>query len=73
MLSPVGFDPAACRPRRQAFEQYRTSAQTFFHFLRQANGRWQTTQVLVGRSDLAIRLTFTSVLVAIRSPRAAVY
>ncbi|MEY4964242.1 MAG: hypothetical protein RLZZ323_1561 [Bacteroidota bacterium] len=29
--------------------QYFTSSQTFSHFLRQANGFWQTIQILVGR------------------------
>ena len=37
--------------RRQRSEQYRTSAQTFAHFLRQVNGRPHAAQVLVGRFD----------------------
>jgi len=32
-----------------ASEQYRTCSQTFSHFFRQANGRWQTGQIFVGR------------------------
>lgn len=36
-------------PLRQASEQYFTLAQSRAHFLRQANGRWHTGQVLVGR------------------------
>lgn len=36
---------------RQPSEQYFTSAQTFSHFLRQLNGRPQTTQVFSGKSD----------------------
>jgi hypothetical protein len=32
-----------------ASEQYFTCSQTFSHFFRQANGRWQTGQVFVGR------------------------
>ena len=42
------------RVRRQRSEQYRTSSQTFAHFLRHANGRPQEAQVLVGRSDLRV-------------------
>lgn len=36
--------------RRQASEQWTTSSQTFAQTLRQAKGRPQTAQVLVGRS-----------------------
>jgi hypothetical protein len=36
---------------RQESEQYLTSSHTFSHFLRQANGRPQTTQSLTGNSD----------------------
>ncbi len=42
--------------RRQRSEQYLTSSQHFSHFLRQVNGKLQTEQVLVGRSDLALCL-----------------
>ena len=35
---------------RQASEQYFTSSQTAFHFLRHAKGRWQHKQILVGKS-----------------------
>ena len=35
---------------RQASEQYFTSSQTAFHFLRHAKGRWQHKQTLVGKS-----------------------
>jgi len=35
---------------RQAAEQYFTSSQIAFHFLRKTNGLWQTKQVLVGKS-----------------------
>ena len=38
-------------PRRQASEQYRTRSQSRSHFLRQAKGREQATQTLVGRFD----------------------
>jgi hypothetical protein len=31
-----------------------TSSQHFSHFLRQVNGKLQTAQVLVGKSDLAL-------------------
>ena len=43
--------------RRHRSEQYFTSSQTFSHFFRQAKGRPQTGQVLVGRS--ALRRAFT--------------
>jgi hypothetical protein len=33
----------------QRSEQYFTSSQTFSHFLRQVKGRWQWTQILLGR------------------------
>ena len=35
----------------QLLEQYLTSLHTFFHFLRQTNGRLQTGHILVGKSD----------------------
>ena len=38
----------------QRFEQYFTSAQFFSHFLRHTNGRWQTGQILLGKSALRI-------------------
>lgn len=41
---------------RQRSEQYFTSSQTFSHFLRQAKGRPQVTQVLLGRSPFLIIL-----------------
>lgn len=31
--------------------QYFTSSQTFFHFFRHVNGRWQTMHIFCGRSD----------------------
>ena len=45
-----------CRERAllQRFEQYFTSAQFFSHFLRHTNGRWQTGQILLGKSALRI-------------------
>jgi hypothetical protein len=43
--------PEACRCWRQRSLQYFTSSQTRSHFFRQANGRPQTGQVLVGRLD----------------------
>jgi len=42
---------------RQRSEQYLTSSQTFSHFFRQVNGRWQTGQSLVGRSDFFMKIT----------------
>jgi hypothetical protein len=38
----------------QRFEQYKTLPHTFRHFLRQLNGRRQTGQILVGKSDFLI-------------------
>jgi hypothetical protein len=45
--------PAARReaPRHRC-EQYLTCSQSRAHFLRHVKGRWQTSQRLVGRSDL---------------------
>ncbi|AMV31769.1 hypothetical protein VN12_06590 [Pirellula sp. SH-Sr6A] len=37
---------------RHASEQYLTCSQSRSHFLRQANGRWQRSQILVGKWDL---------------------
>jgi hypothetical protein len=39
------------RRPEQRFEQYTTDSQFSFHFARQAKGRSQTGQTLVGRSD----------------------
>jgi hypothetical protein len=51
--------PSRARPRgvplRQASEQYFTASQSRSHFLRQANGRWQTGQVLDGRGVAGMR------------------
>ena len=44
-------------PRRQASEQYRTRSQSRSHFLRQAKGREQATQILVGRFDFFMENT----------------
>jgi hypothetical protein len=38
------------RAARHLSEQYRTSSQTFAHFLRHAKGRPQVAQVLLGKS-----------------------
>jgi len=56
--SVIDYEPVegVWRWRRQASEQYLTSCQSFCHFFRQANGRWQTAQIFVGKSCLAIRL-----------------
>jgi hypothetical protein len=40
--------------RRQRSEQYFTSSQTAFHFLRQAKGRSHIGQIFCGRSDFFI-------------------
>ncbi|SDW54200.1 hypothetical protein SAMN04488238_102351 [Roseicitreum antarcticum] len=42
------------RPARHRSEQYRTSSQTFSHFLRQLNGKPQVAQVFCGNSDFRI-------------------
>jgi hypothetical protein len=42
--------------RRQRSEQYLTSSQTAFHFLRQAKGRPHIEQIFCGRSDFFIML-----------------
>jgi hypothetical protein len=47
------------RSRRHRSEQYRTSSQTFSHFLRHVNGRLQVTQVFSGRLDF---FTFLGIL-----------
>lgn len=49
----IGMRDYEAFPRllRQRSEQYLTSSQTFSQRFRQANGRWQVTQILVGRSD----------------------
>ena len=44
---------------RQRSEQYFTSSQTFSHFLRQVNGRWQWMQILLAR--LAFLIIFIAV------------
>lgn len=44
------------RVRRQALLQYRTSVHTLAHFFRQENGRWQTTQILLGIGVFPIRV-----------------
>ncbi len=38
----------------QRLLQYFTSSQQRSHFLRQVKGRWQTGQILVGRSDFLV-------------------
>ena len=47
---------------RQASEQYFTASQSLRHFLRQANGRPQAAQILVGRSVLLFRPVATGPL-----------
>ena len=44
--------------RRQRSEQNFTSSQSFAHFLRHANGRWHTAQILVGKFDLVFFFRF---------------
>lgn len=53
MCQPTFFlDESTCwRERLQRSEQYFTSSQHCCHFLRQVNGRWQTTHTLAGKLD----------------------
>ena len=57
MFSQLNYIPLLrCFLLAHALEQYFTSSQTLRHFFRQLNGRWQTGQTLVGRSDFLIIL-----------------
>lgn len=54
---PAGFGErgSAYPARRQRSLQYFTCGQSFAHLRRQLNGRWQTGQILLGKSALARR------------------
>ena len=54
---PAGFGErgSAYPARRQRSLQYFTCSQSFAHLRRQLNGRWQTGQILLGKSALARR------------------
>jgi hypothetical protein len=56
-VSESGGFSACDRRFRQRSEQYFTSSQQSFHFLRHSNGRWQTRQVFWGRFDF-VNVTF---------------
>lgn len=51
-------DPTFC-DRRHRSEQNRTFSQSRAHFLRQANGRWHTEHILVGRCGLECAIAST--------------